>query len=570
MARAAGFCFGVRRALQLTLNLAHRYPGRVYTLGPLIHNPQVIQALSAQGVRVAYSPEELDPRRAILVIRSHGIGPGLYHRVRSSRIKFCNATCPRVARVQSIVKGYAQKGYRVLVMGDPGHAEVEALLEFAGGRGVVVNRPADLESISGREPICLVAQTTQDREGFELLVGAVMERFPNALIFDTICESAVRRQEEVRRLAKIVDAMVVVGGRNSANTRRLAQVARSMGIPVIHVEVADELDPAELEGFGRVGVMAGASTPNWLIQQVILRLEGLEGRRGLSFWWRRVLRSLSLSNGYVAFGAACLSYACCRLQGIEPKLAFEFIAGFYIFGMHLLNHFTDRAVTYNEPARVEFYDRYRPQLIGLGVASAIGALLLAGFLGLLPFLFLLGMTGLGVLYRVKVVPGRFNLRYRRLADIPASKDIFLALAWAVVLVVLHLLSVGERFSLATLVAFGFTFGLAFIRSVVYSIRDFYGDMIVGRETIPMLFGVGRTKVWLAGMGVALVALLMAGVELGWTSSLGYWLIGVVAYTILYQWLFYRGVIAPGGWAELVIDTSFVLAGATAYLWYLVG
>jgi 4-hydroxy-3-methylbut-2-enyl diphosphate reductase len=315
-------------------------------------------------------------------------------------------------------------------------------------------------------------------------------------------------------------------------------------------------------------VTAGASTPNWLIQQVISRLEELGPKKGAGFWLTRALRFLSLSNIYVAFGAACLSYACCRLQGIEPRLTFEFIAGFYIFAMHLLNHFTDRAVTYNEPARVEFYDRYRWLLIGLGIASIIGALLVAGFLGLIPFLFLLGMTGLGILYRVNIVPRSLNLHYRRISDIPASKDTFLALAWAVVLVVLHLISANERFSLATLVAFGFSLGLAFTRSVIYSIRDLQGDLIVGRETIPMIFGIDRTRRLLAGVGIGVVLLLLVGAGLGWTSSLGYWLIGIVVYAGLYQWLFYQRKILPGGWAELVIDTSFILAGAIAYLWYL--
>jgi (E)-4-hydroxy-3-methyl-but-2-enyl pyrophosphate reductase len=570
LAKTAGFCPGVRRAMNLILEAANKEKGSLYTYGPLIHNPQAIEMLESKGVQVIDSDGEL-PREtdgALIVIRSHGVTPQERHRIRNSGARTVDATCPRVSRVQSIIKKHVREGYTPVIIGDRGHSEVTGLLGYAGPKGLVVEKPEDIEGLPAAEKVCVVAQTTQDQNAFS-------EKFPGAAIFYTICDSTGQRQREAQAMAKEVSAMIVVGGRNSANTRRLAEICRGTKTPTYHVERADELDLKRLAQYATVGITAGASTPNWLIQQVVDRLEGLRGakqRRWLRFVWDQITY-LVKSNLYVGLGAASLSYATCRLQGIAPQLRFSLAAGFYVFAMHILNHFTDwTAVKFSEPARLEFYDRHKRLLIFLGGLSALGALLCALSLGTWPFLLILAMSILGVVYRIRLIPQSWPapLGYHSLKDIPASKDLALALAWAIVAVIMPLLSAGAGFTAATGVALFFTFAMAFIRSVLFSIKEIQGDQIVGRETIPIIVGIETTKRILVALTVLLALILIFSGPLGWTGNLSAFLLVGVLYTALYLLLYHRRVISQGTAFELVVDGVFYLCGVLAYLWYLAG
>lgn len=575
LAKTAGFCLGVRRAMNLILEAANKEKGPLYTYGPLIHNPQAIEMLESKGVAVIDPqgglPEEA--QEAFIVIRSHGVAPQERHKIKASGARVVDATCPRVSRVQSIIKKHVKEGYTTIIIGDRGHSEVTGLLGYAGPKGLVVEKLEDVENLPEADKVCVVAQTTQDQNAFWNITKAINGKFPQASIFYTICDSTGRRQREAHALAKDVDAMIVVGGRNSANTRRLAEICRGTGTPTSHVETAEELDLQTLAQYATVGVTAGASTPNWLIQEVVDRLEGLRGEKQKR--WMRLLWEwatyLVKSNVYAGLGAASLSYATCRLQGIEPELRFTFAAGFYVFAMHILNHFTDRtAVKFSEPARLEFYDRHRKLLIFLGGLSALGALLCALTLGGWPFLLILIMSILGVAYGIKIIPQSWPgpLGYHSLKDIPASKDLSLALAWAIVAVIMPLLSAGARFTGATGVALFFTFAMAFIRSVLFSIKEIQGDQIVGRETIPIIVGIKNTKVILLALtGLLAVVLLLSG-PLGWTDGLSFFLLVGVLYTAMYLFLYHRRFISQGTTFELVVDGVFYLCGALAYLWYL--
>lgn len=270
LAEKAGFCMGVRRAVDTCLALAEE-GGDIATYGPLIHNPQVLECLKEKGVRIL---EEMpDNVRGKVVIRAHGVPPRQKEQLGRAGADVRDATCPRVQKVQAIIKKYSRQGYDTVIIGDQNHAEVMGLMGFAAGRVFVVSNIVDLEQLNASAPFIIVSQTTQDEEIFLKLSGLIKERYPDCLIFNTICDSTHRRQEEVLSLAEKVDAIVVVGGRGSANTRRLWELARGMGKPVFLVESEDELDPAALAGLETVGVTAGASTPSWVIDKVVKVLE---------------------------------------------------------------------------------------------------------------------------------------------------------------------------------------------------------------------------------------------------------------------------------------------------------
>jgi (E)-4-hydroxy-3-methyl-but-2-enyl pyrophosphate reductase len=267
LARNAGFCMGVRRAVDTTLAMVRREKTAIATFGPLIHNPQVLKLLEDQGVRIL---DEI-PKKAdgTIIIRAHGIPPEKKKMLESSGARVEDATCPRVMKVQAIIAKYRKDGYATVIIGDRDHAEVEGLMGYAGESCQVVNSAEDVASLNLQGPYIVVSQTTQDERAFESLRDAILQRFPGGKVFNTICDSTHKRQEEVRQLCREVEALVVVGGRSSANTRRLAEIAEGLGRPVFLVESEADLALAELRPFRKVGVTAGASTPNWVIARVV-------------------------------------------------------------------------------------------------------------------------------------------------------------------------------------------------------------------------------------------------------------------------------------------------------------
>ncbi len=273
VATSAGFCWGVRRAFDKVLDVAKNHPENhpVQTYGPLIHNPQAVEMLEQQGICVIDKiPGELS---GTVVIRTHGVPPEERKRLEKCGALICDATCPDVGRIQGTVRGHLRKGYFIIIIGHREHPEVKALLGFAEDRGACVNTAAEVEALSpDLGKVCVVSQSTQQRERFEQLVALIKSKFPECLVFDTICRSTGMRQEEVRDLARRVDAMVVVGGRNSSNTNRLAEISRECGAATFFIETDDEISMDDFKDATTIGITAGASTPSWVIDRVVAKL----------------------------------------------------------------------------------------------------------------------------------------------------------------------------------------------------------------------------------------------------------------------------------------------------------
>lgn len=277
LAKTAGFCMGVRRAVDLALAEADKHSETIFTYGPLIHNPQVLESLRSKGVDIIEQPPGTDSvKRGTVIIRAHGVPPQDMQQLGEAGFdNIIDGTCPHVGRVQKIIDQATRQGHDVIIVGDADHPEVVGLLGHSSGRGHVVNSPQAVKALPELHHPVLVAQTTQDEAVFDAVEEAVRGRYIDAEIHTTICAATHRRQEEARRLAERVDAMVVVGGRNSGNTARLAHIAAASGKPAVWVETPEELDLSQFAGLEVVGVTAGASTPNWLIEKVVEELESL-------------------------------------------------------------------------------------------------------------------------------------------------------------------------------------------------------------------------------------------------------------------------------------------------------
>jgi 4-hydroxy-3-methylbut-2-enyl diphosphate reductase len=204
-----------------------------------------------------------------IIIRAHGVPPNKKKMLEELGARVEDATCPRVMKVQAIIGKYKNKGYSTVIIGDLDHAEVEGLMGFTGSSGQVVSNDADIDALKITPPYIIVSQTTQDQVAFDQLKDKILSKYPGGKVFNTICDSTHKRQEEVRQLCGQVEAMVVVGGKTSANTQRLGHIAEGLGCPVFVVETYEDLDLAALKKHKKVGITAGASTPNWVISKVV-------------------------------------------------------------------------------------------------------------------------------------------------------------------------------------------------------------------------------------------------------------------------------------------------------------
>lgn len=272
----AGFCFGVKRAVKLAEESSSltQEGVRVYTLGPIIHNPQEVGRLSTKGVK-PLNGEELKKGDAI-IIRSHGIPPDKERELRERGLRVIDATCPYVKAVHEAVCKLSEEGYFIVLVGEKNHPEVIGTLGYlkeCGGKGIVVESLEDLKEAFKHERIGVVSQTTQSEKFFKEVVGELALWVKELKVINTICNATSVRQEDVYRIAPEVDVMVIIGGKNSGNTRRLYTISKSLNPNSYHIETAEELDPSWFEGVKKVGITAGASTPDWIIEQVRVKIE---------------------------------------------------------------------------------------------------------------------------------------------------------------------------------------------------------------------------------------------------------------------------------------------------------
>lgn len=282
-ARSAGFCWGVERAINIARSFADGGKRAVYSDGPLIHNRQMMKLLEKEGISEVgdyqskgdLSVDSGNSPDGVLVVRAHGVSPERRTYLRSLGLEFRDATCPDVGIVAGKIRMHARGGYATVIFGDCDHPEVIGLMGYTEGRGYPVQSRDDVDKLPPLgDKVCIVSQTTMFTDDFDAIAAYLKTKYPNLVVIDTICGATKARQNDI---AALVDggaqAIIVIGGLHSANTCKLADLARRTGIRTYHIETADELDPKELAGVDTVGVTAGASTPEFLINGVCAKLE---------------------------------------------------------------------------------------------------------------------------------------------------------------------------------------------------------------------------------------------------------------------------------------------------------
>ncbi|MCL4428233.1 MAG: 4-hydroxy-3-methylbut-2-enyl diphosphate reductase [Deltaproteobacteria bacterium] len=281
VAPSAGFCFGVKRAVNMALDAADKYNpseklNTLNTLGPIIHNPQVVKSLEEKGV---FPIEDIDCGcfDAIL-IRSHGIKAEVMEKLKLKGLKIIDATCPFVKKAQNYISEAASNGYFIIMVGDKNHPEVQSVISFAAkGRFLVINNIEDLRKVPVSEKLALISQTTQDVNFYRLVIDEINKiAKEEVVVFETICDATMIKQEEARIIASNVDVMIVVGGYNSANTNKLQNICRKIQKDTYHIETETEVNPEWFINAKKVGITAGASTPDWIIDRVLKKIHEID------------------------------------------------------------------------------------------------------------------------------------------------------------------------------------------------------------------------------------------------------------------------------------------------------
>jgi (E)-4-hydroxy-3-methyl-but-2-enyl pyrophosphate reductase len=271
IARNTGLCYGVKRALKIAQETRRRREGRVSTLGDLIHNPQVIDDLQGRGIGSA--DEVSAVKDGTVIIRSHGVSPDVYTSLRKRKLEVIDATCPIVKRIQELVARLAEEGLEIVIVGNEEHPEIKGLIGYSRGRGRIVESETQVERLPHKKKRAVLAQSTQDLFLFERVAAALIEKTAELHVFNTICHSTQTRQRATSELAAKVDALFIVGGKTSSNTRKLYQISRRILPRTYFIENADQIKPRMLHGANTIGISGGASTPPEAIEAAVRKIQ---------------------------------------------------------------------------------------------------------------------------------------------------------------------------------------------------------------------------------------------------------------------------------------------------------
>ena len=489
---------GVKNAILRIVNEMNTTGNEIYVHGPIIHNPQTISILESRGLVTVKGDEPLDGKT--VAIRTHGIPHERLLEIRKYSGRLINLTCPRVANVQAIIKKHSRQGYYTVITGDVDHAEVIGLKSYASSGVSVISSPDDVRTVPAAEKYIAVSQTTFDRELFSSIIEKLKHRMGNRLlVFNTICSSTHSRQEDVANaLKRGIDVLVVVGGKNSANTRRLAELGSEGGIRTFHVETSEELNEKDFRKQDRVFVTAGASTPGWIINNVLEKLYYIQYRQGSTLvnFLKKTFEFAVRTNTLSSMAAFFMALLAPVFVGAAPDYRLAAVSSLYIFSMYTFNNcFTLPFLRESNPYKHSLYSRYRNPLLILALLFLIISAALAATRGQ-AVITVFGISSiLGILYSIKPVKSLvYDIGISALKKLYNSKTVATAFGWVIITTLMPLIAadadVIEMIALSLPV-----FSFIFLRNILIDIIALQGDLILGRETLPILAGTEKTK-WL--------------------------------------------------------------------------
>lgn len=487
----AGFCDGVKYAVEKTFSQASKSNEEIYVDGHLIHNPQTLDMLEKTGVKTYEDTEDdmsvLDDKTVI--IRAHGISPERREALSNHAKKIVNLTCKYVAKIQALVKKHSSLGYRVIVIGNPTHPEIIGVCGFAQDV-YVVYKDEDIEKLpEDDKKTLIVAQTTLQKETFNKFVSQIQDKYKNSelIIKNTICEATEQRQNEILDIAKRNDVVLVIGGSESSNTRNLYKIASSIK-PSFYVEFKEDLEKIDLTPYKNVGIMAGASTPDWLIEDIA---QTIKDNYSSSFY-RGINKVFDFLNyGYIffSFGAFLMSYAIYDILNKPFQYRIGVIVALYYLFMSLGNGYSNYTIKISDKRRYLFYQKYKPPFLTIIVVSALIMFYLAYNVDIGILMLTILSTLLGTAYNISFEKNdRFNhsFFFRLFKKLVPFKAIIISIAVTTLLngsILLLNRNILKENTLSYLFSVSIVFIFMFIRQALIEIKFSQSDKIAGAVTL---------------------------------------------------------------------------------------
>ncbi len=560
IAEKSGFCFGVKRAVNIALDVSLKSKERVYTFGPIIHNPQVLSVFKKRGVEVL--DKVPSKKKGIVIIRAHGIPPSEYKELEKTGLKIVDATCPKVIKVQQIIDKFSNKGYSIIVLGNAKHPEVKGLLGFVKNGSYVVSSLKDFQALPKLKKAIVVAQTTQNFSLYKEIEEYASQENLDYKFFNTICDATEKRQKETDELSKKADLVLIIGGKASGNTKRLYDIAKSNQVNSYHIEDVKELDVEKIRGAKNIFITAGASTPSWVIKYVVKFIYGVSSQKGIFNFFLKIQKFLLKSSIYLSIGAGSLTYAFCKLQGINNSAKYSVISFCYVFFMHILKDFNDiNSHTYNNPEKALFFSKHKKILLFFLSLALVISIVTSITISYKVLLILVVMTSFIFVY--KVFP-KFN--------IPASKTIEITTIWAVLTTILPAISSNNEvnFNIKTFIAFFCSICLVFARTTFFDMIDMQGDKIAGKETLPTLIGKSRSFIIINIVLILTLLTLFISTYFSVIPIVGYYLSISPIFLMVVFLSYNKKKLYDTFVPEFLVESNFILAGVITFIEFFLG
>jgi len=486
---------GVKSAILKTVHELNKNEEDIFVYGPLIHNPQTMSVLNERGLKVIKELSSIKNKN--IAIRTHGIPIEETILIKEKAKNVLNLTCPRVAKVQSIIKKHTNLGYYTIIAGDHNHAEVVGLKSFAKESVTIVSQIDDIKKIPRKKKYIVVSQTTFEKSLFNEIVKELKQSFKkNELkVFDTICDSTRDRQQNVfDEIEKGINTLVVVGGKNSANTTRLAMIGKYNKIKTIHIETESELKESYFTSSDNILVTAGASTPGWIINNVLEKLVNIKYNKSnfLIRTFKNIIEFLvrtSLFASIASFFISALTQFT-LLNFVDKNLAF--ITSLYLFSMYSINNYFDRKnLKSSNLYKYNIYNKFGHLLLFLSFLAIGSSLFLIRTYGITEILILILSYSLGIIYSTSFFRSFMKIFKINIISKIYTSRIATSLGWSLIISIIPFL-IFQKFNFLFLAITFFIFTMIFLRQILLDQIAFQGDLILGRESLPVMLGFKKT------------------------------------------------------------------------------
>ncbi len=537
LAKNSGFCAGVRNAVNKIVHEINNCNEEILIHGSLIHSPQTVSILEKRGLKIIKNEDCIENQ--IVAIRTHGTTQQEYKKIKKSAKRIINLTCSNVAYVHGIVKKYSLKGYFTIILGDRDHAEVKAISSFAGKGFYIISALDEITGIPEAEKYLLVSQTTLDINFFNEAAEIIKNRFGDIKIINTICTATRDRQSDLfMAFKKGVDAVIVVGGKNSANTKRLAQIGRENNVTTFHIETEDELIPDDFKNIKHVVVSAGASTPSWIMNNVLEKLYNIKFKKRtyLFVFFKSLLEFLTRTNLFSALATIFMTLTVLPCGIFGCSYIMPLLSAVFIFFMYSINNFLrPYELQLSKPFKYNLYTRYKYLLISLTIISLIFYLYYSIQSGYPASVLYLTAFVIGFIYAIPsltkiAVNNALKFFIKMLSGV---KSIAISLGWTFVALIIPFI-MNQYNYIQFISIFIIIFSIIVIRNILfYDLLDYQGDLLLGIETVTTIFGVKTTRVLLISLNIFYIAsILYYSYNINFLSIL--YIINMIYYFFLYK------------------------------------